>query len=443
MVDPFLLQIEENSCNPFYVQGAFLFVKYFGKNLQGGGKLRLTSVGKTLLCFFVLFSFVISFEDCSTAEAAYAYQAKVTADVLNVRSQPGTSNSVAGKLAKGKIVTVLEQKNGWSRVTYGTLKGWVASQFLANVSWNGFVTATNLYIRSTPGGRIMGTLPKNTSVTVYEKEGSWLKAYAPSLKKTGWVSSAYISTQKPAIQTVKVVLKSNANIRKGPGTGYSILSTAKTGTYVDKLVVKNGWIQVRQSNGVIGWVSGTLARDPADVLKGKVIVLDAGHGGYDSGAIGMTHYEKNLTLRTTLELVPLLQKAGAKVILTRSTDKYLTLAQRAAISNNNLAHAFLSLHYNAYSKTSTGTMTFYYSSSKDGALASTVQSGLAAATPLRSLGTKFGNYQVLRSNKRPAALVELGFISNPNEEEIMETTTYQKNAAKGLYNGLFRYFLTK
>jgi N-acetylmuramoyl-L-alanine amidase len=401
--------------------------------------LKFASQGKMLLCFLVLFSFLFSFQAVRT-EAAYSFQAKVNADVLNVRSQPGTSYSIVGKLTKGKVVTVLEQKNGWSRMTYGTLSGWVSSQYLTATTWTGYVTATNLNLRSAPGGSILGTLPKGTVLKVYGNDGTWLKVYSSSINKTGWVSSSYVTKTKPV---TKVVLKVNTNLRKGPSTSYSILSTESAGTFLDKLSEKNGWVQVRKLNGVIGWVSATLVRDPATVLKGRVIVLDAGHGGYDSGTRGINYFEKTLTLRTAKELGPLLQNAGAKVIYTRSTDIYLSLAQRVNISNYYKAHAFISLHYNAYSTTSTGVMTFYYNSSKDASLASSIQSNLAASTKLRNMGYRFGDYHVLRENRQSAALVELGFLSNPTEEKLVATTTYQKNAAKGIYNGLFRYFLNR
>ncbi|GAM14756.1 N-acetylmuramoyl-L-alanine amidase [Mesobacillus selenatarsenatis] len=404
--------------------------------------LKVASFGKLLLSFLVLLSFSLSFYADRT-EAAYSFQAKVNADVLNVRSQPGTAYSIVGKLKQGQVVTVYEQKNGWSRISYGSLKGWVASQYITATTWTGYVTATNLNFRSAPGGSILGSLPKGTAVKVYGADGSWLKVYASTLNKTGWVSSSYITKQKPATTVTKVVLKVNTNIRKGPSTSYPILYTEKAGTFMEKLGVSNGWVKVKSPGGVVGWVYGPLVRDPNTVLKGKVIVLDPGHGGYDSGTMGKTYLEKTLTLRTALELKPLLENAGAKVILTRSSDTYLSLTQRVNISNNYKAHAFISLHYNAYSSTSSGVMTFYYSSSKDAPLAGSIQSSLAASTQLRNMGSKYGNYHVVRENKQPAALVELGFLSNPTEEKLVATTTYQKKAAKGIYNGLFRYFLTR
>jgi N-acetylmuramoyl-L-alanine amidase len=404
--------------------------------------LKVASFGKLLLGLMVFLAFLFSFQADRT-QAAYSFQAKVNADVLNVRSQPGPSYSIVGKLKQGQVVTVYEQKNGWSRIVYGSLKGWVASQYLAATTWTGYVTATNLNFRSAPGGSVLGMLPKGTAVKVYGNDGAWLKVYASTLNKTGWVSGSYITKQKPATTVTKVVLKVNSNIRKGPSTSYAIIYTEKAGTYMDKLGESNGWVKVKNPTGVIGWVSGTLVRDPNTVLKGKVIVLDPGHGGYDSGTRGATYLEKTLTLRTALELKPLLESAGAKVIMTRSSDYYVSLTQRVNISNYNKAHAFISLHYNAYSSTSSGVMTFYYSSSKDSALSGLIQSNLATSTQLRNMGSKYGNYHVLRENKQPAALVELGFLSNPTEEKLVATSTYQKKAAKGIYNGLFHYFLTR
>lgn len=405
--------------------------------------MKVASSGKLLLSIMVFLTFLFSFQ-ADRSLAAYSFQAKVNADVLNVRSQPGTSYSIVGMLKQGQVVTVYEQKNGWSRIVYGSLKGWVSSQFLAPTTWTGYVTATNLNFRSTPGGSVLGALPKGTAVKVYGNDGTWLKVYASTLGKTGWVAGSYISKQKPAATTVsKVVLKVNANVRKGPDNSYAILYTEKAGTYMDKLGVSNGWVKVKSPTGVIGWVSGTIVRDPNTVLKGRVIVLDPGHGGYDSGTRGVTYLEKTLTLRTALELKPLLESAGAKVILTRSSDYYISLAQRVNVSHSNNAQAFISLHYNSYSSTSSGVMTFYYNSSKDAALAGSIQSNLAVATQLRNMGSKYGNYHVLRENRQPAALVELGFLSNPTEEKLVATSTYQNKAAKGIYNGLFSYFLTR
>ncbi|ALC88760.1 hypothetical protein AM500_02305 [Bacillus sp. FJAT-18017] len=403
--------------------------------------MKVASLVKSVVCLLVLFSFVLSL-DHNKAEAAYSFQAKVTASSLNVRSGPGTTYAVIGKLTTGKIVTVLQQKNGWSSITAGTVKGWVSSQYLSPVTWTGYVTADSLNVRKAASATatILGAIPRGTAVTVHGTDGGWLKVTVPSKSLSGWVSSSYIS--KTAAYP-KLVLKSATTMRKGPGTSYAIISSESPGTYYDKLAVKNGWTQVKKSNGTTGWIVSTLLRDPATVLKGKVIVLDAGHGGYDSGAVGAIYYEKMLTLKTVLQLGPKLQKSGAKVVYTRTTDTYLTLAKRVSISNLNLAHAFLSIHYNAFSKTSTGIETYYYYYSRERSLASSIQNGIIKQTGMRNLGAKYGNYHVLRENKRPSALLELGFISNPYEEKTIASSTFQTKAVQGIHDGLFNYFLNR
>nr|WP_243449921.1 N-acetylmuramoyl-L-alanine amidase [Neobacillus terrae] len=384
------------------------------------------------------------------AEAAYSYQAKVTASNLNVRSGAGTGYSTVGSVSQGKIVTVVAQKTGWSQIAYGTLKGWVSSQYLTLSTWTGYVNATSLTLRQSASltSASLAVLPRNTALTVQGSDSTWLKVYVPSKKLYGWVSSSYVSKSPVATTSSvvypQVVLKQSTSMRKGPGTGYAILSNETVGTTYSKIGESNGWFQVKKSNGVTGWILGTLLRDPATVLKGKIIVLDAGHGGYDVGAVGRLYYEKNLTLKTVLQLTPILQKAGAKVVLTRSSDVYQTLAYRASISNTNLANAFISVHYNSLNSTSTGLMTFYYSSSKDQALATSLQKGIRSkTTALPDKGVKFGDYHVLRENKRPAALIELGFLSNPTEEKVISSSTFQTNAVNGIYTGLFNYFLTR
>lgn len=102
--------------------------------------------------------------------------------------------------------------------------------------------------------------------------------------------------------------------------------------------------------------------------------------------------------------------------MTRSNDQYLSLNQRVNISHAQKADAFISIHYNAFSSTSSGIITFYYNNSKDGRLAQSIHNGLLAQTGMKNLGAKYGNYHVLRTNKRPSVLLELGFLSNPKEE---------------------------
>ncbi|WP_368297486.1 N-acetylmuramoyl-L-alanine amidase [Cytobacillus firmus] len=478
-----------------------------------------SSLVKVFCVLVLLFHFVPQFTQ--SVHAAYSFEGRVNATILNVRAKATVSSSVIGKLKKGQVVTVSAQQKGWSKIKAGKTTGWVSSTYLSPATWTGYVTATSLNVRKLPNvnGPIVTKVPVNTAVTVEGKDGSWLKVYISGKKSRGWVSASYVSKKKPAVPpkslgtfyvtadvlnvrasaaesskvlgkisegeavevhsqkgnwssitaakglkgwvssayidkikpvddqeavTVKetrIILKENSNIRKGPGTNFGVIALEKAGTSLVKKGESKGWIKVKTSKGKEGWVAGWLVASSSSGLKGKVIVVDAGHGGYDNGTSGKIHKEKTLNLKTAQELKTLLQRSGAKVVMTRSNDQYLSLNQRVNISHAQKADAFISIHYNAYSHNSSGIITFYYNNSKDGRLAQSIHNGLLVQTGMRNLGAKYGNYHVLRTNRQPSVLLELGFLSNPNEEKHVATADYQRKAAKGIYDGLNQYFL--
>ncbi len=188
-------------------------------------------------------------------------------------------------------------------------------------------------------------------------------------------------------------------------------------------------------------------------LKGKTITLDPGHGGSDPGAVGSGKtLEKNVTLAVTLQVKSLLEKGGAKVILTRQSDKDVfavnasgpdELGARAAIGNRSLSDLFVAIHADSFSDPSVGgTGTFYFEKSPyDRLLAQTLQNSTAAAAGLDDRGIASANFFVLKRTRMPAALIELGFISNPGEERQLSNPAFQQKAAQGIVNGLQNFFL--
>jgi N-acetylmuramoyl-L-alanine amidase len=122
-------------------------------------------------------------------------------------------------------------------------------------------------------------------------------------------------------------------------------------------------------------------------------------------------------------------------------SNYISLNKRVEISHYHFADAFISLHYNSALDTrASGLLTFYYGQ-KDIKLADSVHSGLLqASTGLPGGNVRFGNFHVLRENKQPAVLVELGFLSNPFDEMTVRSDSFQSKAASGITNGLAKYF---
>ncbi|HEY3426822.1 MAG TPA: N-acetylmuramoyl-L-alanine amidase [Negativicutes bacterium] len=187
-------------------------------------------------------------------------------------------------------------------------------------------------------------------------------------------------------------------------------------------------------------------------LKNKVIAIDPGHGGSDSGAVGLNKtQEKTITLAVAQKMQVLLEKAGAKVLMTRKNDRDVygpnasavdELNARAMVGNNNKADVFVSIHINAFTSPSAcGTATYYYSKSAyDMLLAQNIQNSLVSVGGLLNRGISSANFYVIKHTNMPAILAELAFISNPQEEKLLNSVQFQQQMAQGLVQGLDSFF---
>ncbi|MBP3038181.1 N-acetylmuramoyl-L-alanine amidase CwlD [Bacillaceae bacterium Marseille-Q3522] len=191
-------------------------------------------------------------------------------------------------------------------------------------------------------------------------------------------------------------------------------------------------------------------------LSGKIIVLDPGHGGPDGGAGDAEALEKDIALIISLKLKEYLQEQGALVIMTRETDKDLAddathgysrrkaedLKARLDIINDSEADLFLSIHLNALSSPSSrGAQTFYAAHKKENKeIAKFIQAEFTRNLEnTHRLARPISNIYILKNAKKPGALVEVGFLSNPREKELLKTEDYQEKLAASIYNGLLRY----
>ncbi len=190
-----------------------------------------------------------------------------------------------------------------------------------------------------------------------------------------------------------------------------------------------------------------------DGVRGRTIIIDPGHGGSDSGAIGPSGLrEKDVTLKVSMRLRDMLENSGARVIMTRDTDVDVygpgasdrqELQARVNVSKFSPgADIFLSVHINAFtSPTAHGTATYYFTGSRSGMrLADYLQNGMVNRIGLYDRGIHEANFYVLKHTDMPAALVELAFITNYSEEDYMRTDEFIDNAAKGICEGLSNYF---
>jgi N-acetylmuramoyl-L-alanine amidase len=183
----------------------------------------------------------------------------------------------------------------------------------------------------------------------------------------------------------------------------------------------------------------------------KLIVIDAGHGGKDPGTIGITTKvkEKDLNLKVALKLNQKLKELGFNTIMTRDSDEFVDLYERANIANRNNADLFISVHFNANdNRDISGVQTLYcpaYDSEvkeqDNFPLAKAIQDELLKGLNNVDKGiVKRPGLVVIRETKMVAALAELGFVTNPAEEKKVITDEYQEKAAQSLANGIMRYF---
>jgi len=173
---------------------------------------------------------------------------------------------------------------------------------------------------------------------------------------------------------------------------------------------------------------------------GMIVALDPGHGGHDPGAIGPTGLqEKNVNL--TLAKLVASRVSPHSAILTRDGDVYLSLLARAQKANVARANAFVSIHSNAsVNPAAHGMEVFYYSSAEGKRLATAVYSSALAATGLSDRGVKEYRYGVLVYTRMPACLLEVAFISNPEEERLLRNEAFLNKAADGIANGIKQFF---
>ena len=204
---------------------------------------------------------------------------------------------------------------------------------------------------------------------------------------------------------------------------------------------------------------GSASRGNYDVLN-KIVYLDAGHGGYDPGASYFGISEKSLTLAIQSRVKAKLESEGYQVVTTRTSDTYVDLTDRSRAANASESDIFVSIHINASgSSAAQGIETYYYQPyaeypsrinatyhanptrlSMSDTLANAIQSSLINATGAQNQGVKRQTFAVLRETTAPAVLLELGFLSNPQEAARLNTAAYQETLANAIVAGIKSYY---
>lgn len=349
----------------------------------------------------------LSFIIMNISTIVHAEQAIIEADQLNVRTGPGTHFERIHQVNTDEIYQIIQIQGDWIEIELDDGSGWITSEYITIDQQSEESAANN--------GEDEKDIP--------EKEDN----------------------KTPNGQTSLTISNENTQIRKGPSVDYEIIMYAKKDQQFEVISEEEKWYEVVVNEGTGYIFKGLIDHQQSNVgnhLQNRTIVIDAGHGGHDVGAIGINgSYEKDHTLKTTSELTTTLTMLGANVILTRSNDDYIRLASRPILANVYHADAFLSIHYNSFTDLATvsGIDTYYYDD-HDENFANIVQKELIQVTDANDRGVNYGDFQVLRQTLQPGLLLELGFISNPEKEELLSTNGYQRKLVKGITTGLEKYF---
>lgn len=245
--------------------------------------------------------------------------------------------------------------------------------------------------------------------------------------------------KKVFLQEKKDLVQGKIYLQEVANDNYKIYSLGKNGIAIDIF------------NNVVNNVNITSDLTLNNV-RDKVITIDPGHGGSDSGAVGPNGFEEKAgAFAISQKLASILDQSGAKVVMTRDTDVDVygpnasardELQARVDVGNRANSDIFVSIHCNAFvNPAANGTQTFYYGSSYKGQrLAQNIQEKMIEVNGLRDRGISTCNFYVVKHSYMPAVLIETAFITNYDEEALLSDNDWQELMAKAIAEGINQYF---
>ncbi|MBE3554124.1 MAG: N-acetylmuramoyl-L-alanine amidase [Thermicanus sp.] len=401
----------------------------------------------------------------------------IKVSVLNVREKADFNSPVIAQVRKGETFTLLDRKEDWVQIELdqgnnGWVPAWLievraidqepplkkttqaASTAPATGKESKYVEINSEIVnfRKEPSlkGEILWKLLQGTRATLLERRQDWVKIQLAD-GEIGWVAG-WLVKEGTTISAEKrvTIVTDGTNLRDTPSLKGKVVAKGAKGETYPVIGQTGDWYQIQLNQGetayVASWVVafyGVVDRVTSDSLSDKVIVIDPGHGGKDSGASGVNTdvLEKDLNLEVALLLEKKLKEAGAQVILTRRSDLFLSLEKRVSIATMAQADLFISIHHNTYdSPKMNGTITFYNQEGEEQQLAKKIQSELVKLNGLKDLGDRFGDYYVLRENPVKGVLIELGFLSNPGDERLLKSPDVMEKEAEGIKKGIIAYY---
>ena len=389
---------------------------------------------------------------------------------VKLYQEPNTQQFPIAEVKKGEFVLVLKKVNDeWFQVQFHQQVAWMPTKdvLLTHLMIGHSSGAVSLYKEANNQSQVVTSIPYGQLFYLLDDQQSNFSKVSYNGQE-GYVDNNQLNyavdhmnelykLQAGLPQTLDAKKMISTKLKETPlyetaDTFSKRISTVNAGTIFNYEDRENDFYKVTIGNGKKAYIPywlvnanfATIESDsqlPQGIEHAK-IVIDPGHGGDDPGAV-VTFSEKHEadhTLTTALLLKKELEDLGATVILTRDSDKSVSLENRAQLSNREQANAFISLHFDSGPNPNASGTTGYYFAATSENLAQTVNKYIARNLTLKSQGTKFQNFLVLRENKQPSILLELGYLNNVEDNKLIESSEYQENIAKSIASALKEYF---
>ncbi|MCL1816471.1 MAG: N-acetylmuramoyl-L-alanine amidase [Clostridiales bacterium] len=434
---------------------------------------------------------------------------------VNVRGGPGTDKALLGSFSGSSSLSVSGESGYWYAVSYNGKTGYVAKwlvvanyQTPAPALDNAYAPATvnseTLNLRQTPAGEIIAKLSGDDRLYVQASQGLWYEVQSP--QGLGWVHGDYIRFDQALSSGAalpraappvfagnaaqgkitcqwqeenfgyQLTLSGDSMIRyevKEFGNGFSIItdmsisgSLPKNGTGGLAVAIEGAFnnILTFSGNNLLhynmleqGYASQISLSVGLSPLIGHLIYIDPGHasinenGKIDPGAMVGDLAEKDINYDIALHMKDMLNKKGAKVLLSRDETTDFSLELRVAPANAALADIMISVHVNAADNNpqANGSSTWFYAPVGDDnydraarrRLAECIQKSLLSSGGLSDYGIREANFAVLRASQMPAVLVEVAFLTNEGDRAKLSDPHFLEKLAEGIVNGIIEYFV--
>ncbi|QOR36398.1 N-acetylmuramoyl-L-alanine amidase [Clostridium sp. 'deep sea'] len=455
--------------------------------VDGGTKLQV--VGQTIGWYNVMYKN----EKLWVADWLLTLDLEMLRNNVNVRTGPGTTFPVIDTVLRGEPLKVLERKPDWVKVqTQNGKEGFIAEWLVGinnrlvegdhdsqDVAKELTFTLNNMNINNISFGEKPSMISSITKATVGSdvevkivlaepisysviKNNEGLQVELGSALTDMKITEADgrltidLSFDKPANFTVFQNLLDDNLLLDFPYSKAVKEETKEINSKIAKTIklsntAESSQLLVNLSNlgtykvNTTGFSKNIQLVLLSSSLSGKVIALDPGHGGSDSGAARAGVLEKTLNLEVAKKVRDILVSKGVTVVMTReNNDTRVSLEERVEYVNSLNVDIAISIHANSVDVgQGSGVETYYYSKQESERLARCLQDGLVTATGFRSRGIIPKGFYVIKHWKMPSALIEMGFISNPTERQFLNSTNGQNAIAENIVSAIERFFMYK